>query len=93
MIHSLLQNVCVLGTTHGLYSIGVHRAEACAVRQLVGRTQKRIVRVFVFLASFIGNRTGGEVRMEVRSPGGPPFYTDTEAVARAKTSLRCPAVM
>ena len=63
------------------------------MRQLVGRTQKRIVRVFVFLASFIGNRRGGEVRMEIRSPGWPPSNTDTEAVAKAKTSLRCPAAL
>jgi len=45
-----LLNVSVLGTTHGLYFIGVHRAKACAVRQLVGRTQQRIVRsLFRFL--------------------------------------------
>ena len=62
-------------------------------RHLVEGTQKRLVRVLVFLASSIGNRTGKEVRMEVRSPRGPPFYADTEAVARSKTSLRFPAAL
>ena len=42
--YSLLSQRQGSGSTHGLYSIGVQRAEGCAWRQLVGRSLEPLVR-------------------------------------------------